>query len=127
MESWLELSVDNRTASHELFHARRWRSCVNRCYYGVYARCADALLEAGVVMRHGKQNPDHPPWLSQVIGNNLQNHLPDASRRWELASLIKTLFDLRVVADYKPHITLTEDEARVAMGLAAKAHALLTP
>ena len=127
MATWLELSQDCRTASHELLRARRWRSCVSRSYYGVYARVTHELLQACVQMPHGRTNPDHPPVLSTMIGNNLQGVVPDAARRWELASIVSKLFKLRVNADYLPAAAVGPTDARLALHLADKAHTSLRP
>ena len=125
MTTWLDISRDCRTASHELLRAGRWRSCVSRSYYGVYARVTHDLLATGVQMPHGRGNPDHPPVLATMIGNNLQGVLPKATERWELAGLVDALFKLRVGADYRPETEFDQPQARLAILLADKVYRLL--
>jgi hypothetical protein len=59
MTTWREMARANRTAGHELFAAKRWRSCVSRAYYAIYSEITRCLLKAKVSMPNGQANPKH--------------------------------------------------------------------
>src|SRR2546430_3620102 len=120
MTTWREMAKDNRTATYELFGAKRWRSCASRAYYAVYDEVTHGLLQAGVTMPAGQQNPKHRT-LPTLVGNNLSPL--DAVTRWRVAGLVAALYRFRIIADYLPLVTLEEDDARIILGLMAKAFA----
>lgn len=114
MATWQEVGQDNRTAAHELFLHQRWRSCVSRAYYAAYSAVTDALFKVPVTMPAGREGPHHIP-LAEIVGYNLTSLREPA--RWRLAGLVKRLYDLRVIADYRPSVDVDEPEARIALGL----------
>lgn len=50
--------------------------------------------------------------------------LADRKRR-RLSGLVKELYNLRCLADYRPSVIVEEDEARIALGLMKQAFDLL--
>jgi hypothetical protein len=122
MENWRDLGMQNRTAAHELFGWKRWRACVNRAYFAAYSRATDALLAVPISMPRGREGPNHIA-LPNAIGYNL-TALGD-QKRWKLADMIRLLYDLRCLADYRPSVDVGESEARIALGLMRQAFSLL--
>lgn len=112
--TWKELARENRTTACELFEANRWRSAASRAYYAIYARVTDVLLSAGATMPSGRSNPKHKT-LPELVGNNLS--AISLSKRWRLAGLIKQLYDFRIIADYRPAVTLDGDDARICFAV----------
>jgi hypothetical protein len=74
-------------------------------------------------MPHGWRNPKHPPWLSQVLLNNVRRG--GTADRARLARLLPTLHNLRVTADYRPQILVDAAEARLMLHLCKQAHDVL--
>jgi uncharacterized protein (UPF0332 family) len=122
VESWRDLAAQNRSAAHELLARRRWRACVNRAYYAVYAETTAALADARLAMPAGREGPHHIP-LPQVVGYNLMS-LANTDR-WRLADLIGRLYAMRCLADYRPSVSVEQDEARISLGLMRRALSLL--
>lgn len=118
MATWQELARQNRTAAYELFAGNRWRSCLSRSHYAIYAEVIHSLHAASVTMPAGRSNPRHLR-LSGIIGNHLISL--DNPKRWRLAGLVKKLHDLRIIADYQPGVEAEQDEARVGMSLMTQA------
>lgn len=122
MATWAELARSNRTAAIRLFAKDTWRSCICRAYYAVYSAVAHALGNVPVAMPAGREGPHHLP-LPQIIGNNL-TLLPEV-KRWRLSGVVKQLYDLRCLADYRPSVVVEEEEARITLGLMKQAFDLL--
>jgi uncharacterized protein (UPF0332 family) len=122
MATWAEMATSNRTAAIQLFTNKAWRSSVCRAYYAVYAGVTAALIRVPVTMPVGREGPNHLP-LPGIVGNNLT--LLEETKRWRLSGLIKQLYDLRCLADYRPSVIVEEDEARITMGLMTQAFNLL--
>lgn len=122
MATWQELAKFNRTAAIQLFTKDTWRGCVSRAYYATYSGVTDALLKIPIAMPAGREGPHHIP-LPAMIGNNLTTLA--ANKRWRLSGLVKQLYDLRCLADYRPSVAVEENEARITLGLMKKAFDLL--
>lgn len=122
MATWAELASSNRTAAIRLFAKNTWRGSVSRAYYAVYSGVSDALLKVPLSMPSGREGPHHIP-LPEIIGNNLTT-LSD-KKRWRLSGLVKQLYDLRCLADYRPSVVVEEDEARITLGMMKQAFDLL--
>jgi hypothetical protein len=122
MATWMELATFNRSAAVRLFAKDTWRGCVSRAYYAVYSGVADALIRIPVAMPAGREGPHHIP-LPEIIGNNLTTLAQH--KRWRLSGLVRTLYDLRCLADYRPSVVVEEDEARITLGLLKQAFDLL--
>jgi HEPN domain-containing protein len=122
MNTWSEIAKSNRIAAIRLFDKNTWRSCVSRAYYAVYAAVSDALSKVPVTMPAGREGPHHLT-LPSVVGNNL-TLLSDA-KRWRLSGVVRQLYDLRCLADYRPSVVVEEDEARITLGLMKQAFEIL--
>jgi len=122
MAIWRDLGKNNRTAANQLFESKQWRSSISRAYYAVYSSVTDALLSVPIAMPAGKEGPHHLP-LPVMIGNNLT--LLNAGDRWKLSGVVNELYGMRCIADYRPSITVEDDEARIALGLLNQACRLL--
>ncbi|HEX4124744.1 MAG TPA: HEPN domain-containing protein [Tepidisphaeraceae bacterium] len=122
MDTWESIANSNRTAAIRLFSHGMWRSCVSRAYYAVYAAVSNALVKVPIAMPAGREGPNHLP-LPDLIGNNLTRL--SHGKRWRLSGLVRQLYDLRCLADYRPSIVVEKDEARITLGLMEQAFGLL--
>lgn len=122
MPSWRELAADGQLASLELFTNQRWRSFASRAYFAVYAEVTHGLRKARVTMPTGKSNPNHTT-LAALVRNYLT--ALDIHERSRLARIIRTLYQFRITADYRPEVTLERADARIAIGMMTKAFAIL--
>ncbi len=120
--TWRETARDSRSAAYELAQNRRWRSCVSRAYYAVYAEATYALLRAGVQMPSSRGNPGHRE-LPNLVGYRLTS-LP-LQKRWALSGIISKLRGFRVISDYNPSLNLDETVAKSAMRFMAQAFKIL--
>lgn len=118
MATWAELAKWNRSAAIRLFEKDTWRGCVSRAYYAVYSGVTDALLRVPVTMPAGREGPHHVP-LPEIVGHNLT--MLAVRKRWRLSGLVKELYNLRCLADYRPSVIVEEDEARITLGLMKQA------
>lgn len=118
MTSWRDIATQNRSAAIELFALRRWRGCVNRAYFAVYSEVTHALLAVPVTMPAGRQAPNHLT-LPNLVNYNLMGL--GGRNRWRLSGLVKKLYDLRCVADYRRLPAVAEADSRVALSLMEKA------
>jgi uncharacterized protein (UPF0332 family) len=118
MPKWKDLARDNRLAAYELNRAGHWRSCVSRAYYAIFSATTGILILQGIRMSKDHSNPSHVklPALVRVHLARLQHH-----RRWRLAALIRTLYNMRLAADYQPQVAVEAPEARQAIGLMEQA------
>jgi len=78
------------------------RSCVSRSYYAAYAHATCAVLGVGMgVARGGRSNPGHRQ-LGRLLEGSLRARGLPAYKCRDLAQRLRTLFRLRVMADYDP-------------------------
>ncbi|RJP34697.1 MAG: HEPN domain-containing protein [Phycisphaerales bacterium] len=106
--TWQRMATENFAAVSELVDRRHWRSAVSRACFAAYARVTADVLSRGITF--GKRgNPTH-----QAIPNLIQNNMPslDANTRSRLWSALDALLKLRVAADYQPHASVDDADAR---------------
>ena len=114
MATWREISFDSEHAARELLDARRWRSCVSRAYYSVYARVTHQLARQGVrSFGGGRSNPTHDALPGLVVGTLRR---AKARERRALKQSLDRLYALRVSSDYFPDHTVDHFAARSAVG-----------
>ena len=93
-----------------------YRSSVSRSYYAAYSYLASALVqEQSVTFKIDREGPEHD--LSDMVAKHLHNYfsikvLPDVRLG------IKTLYEMRLVADYKPRASVRREIAIEALQLA---------
>ena len=80
------------------------------------------MLAVPVVMPAGREGPHHIP-LPEIVGYNLSTL--EMTHRWRLADVLRSLYNLRCLADYRPSVDIEQDEARIAVGLMRRVFDLL--
>jgi uncharacterized protein (UPF0332 family) len=121
MANWKTLADENYAAAHLLVRDGRWRSALNRAYYAVYARTAGLLTAARIAMPAGREGPHHSV-LPDLVAKRLVRL---GAKRWSASSLVRGLYGLRVIADYRPSVTVEETDARAAVGMMMRAFQVL--
>jgi len=111
-DPWKCAAVDNYGAAIELKKCRRWRSAVSRAYYAAYSQLSGRLRELDVSMPAGREGPSHGS-LPDLVKSNLT--ILRAQDRPRLASRLRDLYRLRVVADYWPSVELVEADVLSAL------------
>lgn len=121
-ETWLEIAADNRRSAASLCEAHH-RSCINRAYYAVYSRASHALVSAGVTMPPDREGP----WHRKLTRDLIETSFPKmgVGKRKSLQRLVEKLYNLRVIADYRPSIDVESADARAAIAMMNKAFSLL--
>jgi uncharacterized protein (UPF0332 family) len=110
MATWNDLATQGFSSASSLFQAGHWRGAINRAYYAVYSKVTYCLLRQGVTTPAGPQGPTHAK-----MAPLLQNHLAGKLGKKEIAR-VTTLYNMRIVADYRPSSFVREDDARDALG-----------
>jgi HEPN domain-containing protein len=113
-DPWISVAMASYGAAIELKNGRHWRSAVSRAYYAVYSKLSGCLRELGVAMPAGREGPSHGS-LPDLVESNLTTLR--AQERPRLASRLRELYRLRVLADYWPSLNLGEAEAQSALRL----------
>jgi uncharacterized protein (UPF0332 family) len=109
MDDWRSIATSNYSAVGALVQ-RHWRSAISRAYYAVYARMVAELKKAGAAFPTGQEGPSHAK-----LPGMIESHLKYAGDiRWRLSGLITRLYNLRVIADYRPSDNVADGEARYA-------------
>lgn len=106
MATWLDLSLDSFRIAREIRHSPR--SCASRSYYAVYSAITDRLVQARVRFPSGFAGPRHrdlPRHIDALSGISMK------SRRG-LKAKIRSLYALRLDADYQPGRTVDLKVAR---------------
>jgi len=113
-DSWRAVAQDRLEAAGELLPSRRWRSVISRAYYAAYARISGALREVGFAMPTGREGPSHGQ-IAEIVENNLSTVRREDRRL--VSGRIRRLYNLRVMADYRPSTLVDNGEAREALRL----------
>lgn len=97
MATWQEIGRENWQAARDLYDAKRYRSCVSRCYYAVFSLLTYELARKGATFRPGRQTPAHAE-----VRELIEDHLTQFTeiRRANIATLTLRLYRLRLDADY---------------------------
>lgn len=114
METWLDLALRNRRDAAFLSKGGAHRSAICRAYYAVYSRLAWDFQTFGVSMTDGREGPSHKK-LRPLILKGPFNYT--RRKREALSKMVGHLYDLRVLADYRPSTQIGPDESREAMAL----------
>ncbi len=119
-ESWYDLASNARKAASRLV-SENYRSCLNRAYYAAYSKVTFALAAApGVAFPAGREGPNHPGETGTGgIRRLILSSMPDMDqpRRIKLSELVGRLYTLRIDADYKPSVEVTDGDAREAVSI----------
>jgi len=111
MPSWNELSKDSLSAAQELLQKNRYRSCVSRAYYAVYAAVTWRLLLKGHdQFGDNRANPSHEIALTMLQHNLLSQSSPAVSKKVTHAA--RNVRRGRLIADYEPGLTIELRDAR---------------
>ncbi len=94
---WRAISLNSRKAAQHLLEVECYRSSASRAYYAAYAAITSALVQQGITLGYGGNNPGHTG-LPVYVLNNL-TALPIASR-FEINKALRRLYRARVEADY---------------------------
>lgn len=111
MDQWLDIARENWAAARDLLSSQMWRSSISRAYYAVYAAATAKLVDAGVDMPAGREGPSHAR-LPQLVVDHLGGI--DRADRGRLFGLIQLLYNLRLIADYRPTSDVQDGEGRNA-------------
>ena len=113
--------MDCYEAAGMLFRNRRWRSSASRAYYAVFSIVTGAL-HGRVAFPPGHETPPH-----RELPNLIEKHLTDlaAGPRRELKKIVRRLYTLRLMADYRRLQTTDEQSARRAMSDVMAAYRIL--
>jgi uncharacterized protein (UPF0332 family) len=111
-DPWKSVALDSYGAALELNKGRHWRSAVSRAYFAAFSMVSGCLREIGVAMPTGREGPSHGG-LADLVESNLT--MLRAQDRPRLASRLRNLYRLRIVADYRPSVELVETDVRSAL------------
>ena len=98
MATWREIGRENFRAARGCYQAQQYRSSVSRFYYAAYSVLTHELLLASFLPKADREAPDHAH-LAEWIKTYLTSVSP--RKRQEMASLIRQLYEARLVADYR--------------------------
>ena len=121
MTTWHEVSRDCYEAAGVLFRNRRWRSSASRAYYAVFS-LVTGVLQGRVAFLPGYETPQH-----RELPNLIEKHLADLAvgRRRELKQIVRRLYTLRLMADYRRLQTTDDQSARRALSEVMAAYRIL--
>jgi len=94
---WRAISGNSRKAAQHLLEVECYRSSASRAYYAAYAAITSALVQQGITLGYGGNNPGHAG-LPVYVLNNL-TAFPMTSR-FEINKALRRLYRARVEADY---------------------------
>jgi uncharacterized protein (UPF0332 family) len=116
-DPWRVVAMECYGAAGELKLADRWRSAVSRAYYAAYSRVSASLRESGLAMSADRDGPSHAT-LPGLVENNLT--IMRVQDRPGVSSRLRTLYALRLTADYFPSVPVGESDAQQALHLMAE-------
>ncbi len=119
--SWHDHYRTLRQDMRSLRDQRSYRSVINRAYYALFALVTFRTSRQPPYNVHGWRNPEH----SQVPGLVAQIAGIDAGSKEEIRKAVKSLYRLRVIADYQPWQKSPLQDAKEATRLAYTAFGLL--
>ena len=121
MTTWREVSLDCYEAAGSLYRAKRWRSSASRAYYAAFS-VVTAELQGRLVFRPGYETPPH-----RELPNLIEKHLTGLAvgPRRELKQIVRRLYTLRLMADYRRLQTTDEQSARRALSDVQAAYRIL--
>ena len=115
MATWSDMSREARSAAFELVEGGRVRSALSRAYYALFSALTGRLVAEGVQMPVDQEGPSHRKLCDgNLIANNLKGL--DPRTRGRLISIVPNLYRLRIIADYRPSMSVTPDDVRLALG-----------
>ncbi|MDQ2687344.1 MAG: HEPN domain-containing protein [Armatimonadota bacterium] len=109
-QQWQEMARESERAAHLAESAGCYRSAASRYYYAAYQAATALLVYRGLTppaTREAWSHPDTPI----LIKTELRTLIPSRDRRNDLAARLKTLYALRVSADYAASRTVRADQA----------------
>lgn len=113
MTDWNLLASNSYKAANLLVQARCERSCASRAYYAAYSRATKALARLGICFPAGREGPSHAK-LPELVESHLSMI---GAHRWRVSDYLKTLYKLRVIADYRPSDSVDDADAKTAVVL----------
>lgn len=92
---------------------------MSRSYYAAYSFLAAALvLNPSVSFAEDREGPQHEP-LSDLVASHLKHYLaPTARSRTRIG--IRTLYEARLIADYRPRAAVSDEKATLALQYATE-------
>jgi hypothetical protein len=119
-QNWYDLASEARRAANILV-SECPRSCLSRAYYAAFSKVNHALVgQAGVNLPLTREGVNHPGETGTGgIRRWIESHMPntDHPKRVKLSELIGRLYTLRIVADYKPSVSVDQRDAREALSI----------
>ena len=94
---WRAISRDSRKAAQRLLEAGCYRSSVSRAYYAAYSAITSALIQQGITLGYGGNNPGHAGLPGYVLNNLTSLSLVS---RFEINKALRRLYRGRAEADY---------------------------
>jgi uncharacterized protein (UPF0332 family) len=114
MADWNILASGNYRAANLLVQEQCDRSCLSRAYYAAYSRATHALsASGGVTFPAGREGPSHSA-LPDLVENHL---LRLGQHRWIVSDYLRTLYSLRLLADYWPSASVGAADSETATAL----------
>jgi len=117
---WNTLASSSYGAVGLLAQERYDRSTVSRAYYAAYSRIAHMLALCGMTFADGREGPGHEK-LDEVVLRHLRML---GQHRWLVAEDLRTLYKMRLEADYRPSRPIEAMAARKAVRLMSRIFSL---
>ena len=108
---WRASSLDSRKAAQRLLEVECYRSSVSWAYYAAYSAITSALIQQGITLGYGGNNPGHAGLPGYVL-NNLTT-LPLVTR-FEINKATRRLYRARVESDYVAAALIDKSAAKRA-------------
>ncbi|RPI63315.1 MAG: HEPN domain-containing protein [Planctomycetaceae bacterium] len=114
MADWNTMASNSYKAANLLMQEQCDRSCISRAYYAAYSRATKALaMSGGATFSAGREGPTHSGLPGMV-----ETHLASlGEHRWRVSDYLRTLYMLRLIADYRPSDEIENTDARKALEL----------
>jgi uncharacterized protein (UPF0332 family) len=116
MSNWADISLDSKRAAFELSGDGRYRSALSRAYYAAFAAITQRLVDSGMNFPRDWEGPTHEQMTAGwIVANNLKSSV-EVADRGRLIAILPSLYKLRLIADYRPSMLVSQDDVKLALG-----------
>lgn len=99
-QRWQEMARESERADRLAEAEDCFRSAASRYYYAAYQAATALLIYRGLIPPADREAWSHEG-TPNVVADDLGKIVPSRDKRQNLATRLKRLYDLRLIADYK--------------------------
>lgn len=112
-QKWRKMAIGSQKAAQQLEN-EEYRSCASRIYYSAYQAMTAILLYSGCIPPVDREGWNHEI-TPDLIVDQCMPMIKSRESRKDMASRLKTLYKMRIVADYIGNDTIDEVSVKKAM------------